>query len=783
MPHYDFKSLSSFDFEQLVRDLLQKELQIRLESFKQGRDRGIDLRYSQSKWPRGTTPRELIIQCKHYAATPYSTLRSHLERDELPKVQQLKPQRYVVATSVGLTPGNKQEIVDIFAPYCQGPADVFGNDDVNNLLGKFPAIETGHFKLWLTSTPVMNRVLHSALFNESQAARARMLERMKLYVANKSFVEAKRLLDSAHYCVIVGVPGIGKTTLAETLIVDYLAREYEVFVLSHDIRDAFRVHDSTRKQLFYYDDFLGQTGLADKLQKNEDEALVRFVEAVQSSGLTRLVLTTRDYIFNQAKLTYEKIARSRLDRQLCVVDLGAYTNADRAKILFNHVYFSQLPHDYKAAVLIDRGYRKILKHPNFSPRIVEWMTDLSVHEATSPQEYLDEFVRNLSHPLRLWEHAFNRQLSNASRHLLLSLATLPDPVRLDDFRQAFEHVLAFQAERFGFSRHPDDFQHAIKECEANFVSVSSPTAQTEVLLATFHNPSIRDFLYDYLDSNTDYVRAMCQSAAYFEQVERLWAGFARGDHAESVTPITRAWLCANPEPLWRGLDRTFRTEACGLIWGEQRAHIHGVETSYERRLLFALSVASFTSRPEVRAILGTMVEFVHSRLQRGSCDPQSLNRLLTTLSWTYISTGITSNEFVAAAKSALGIGVGPLMDHLDRDFDEYGAAIEFAQRHVDVVSVDELRQLTDLFQERVRDFDSDRDFEHLEAVAFKIETIATMCAVDVEDDIVRLRERATELKDEAESRADDDYDRWRDDEPLDRQDDEKGIDDMFDALR
>jgi hypothetical protein len=38
---YDFHELSSHDFEVLVRDLLQAEWGIRIESFKTGKDRGV----------------------------------------------------------------------------------------------------------------------------------------------------------------------------------------------------------------------------------------------------------------------------------------------------------------------------------------------------------------------------------------------------------------------------------------------------------------------------------------------------------------------------------------------------------------------------------------------------------------------------------------------------------------------------------------------------------------------------------------------------------------------
>jgi len=42
--NYDFKNLSPIDFEELCRDLLQKELEVTFESFTEGKDGGIDFR-------------------------------------------------------------------------------------------------------------------------------------------------------------------------------------------------------------------------------------------------------------------------------------------------------------------------------------------------------------------------------------------------------------------------------------------------------------------------------------------------------------------------------------------------------------------------------------------------------------------------------------------------------------------------------------------------------------------------------------------------------------------
>ena len=59
MPDYDFHTLSPIDFENLSRDLIQREFGILLESFTSGKDQGIDF--------RGFLGEEnCIIQCKHY---------------------------------------------------------------------------------------------------------------------------------------------------------------------------------------------------------------------------------------------------------------------------------------------------------------------------------------------------------------------------------------------------------------------------------------------------------------------------------------------------------------------------------------------------------------------------------------------------------------------------------------------------------------------------------------------------------------------------------------------
>ena len=101
---YDFKSLFDYDFELLCCDLLSALFKKRIENFRRGKDLGIDLRYA------GTSQGRIVVQCKHFANTPFSGLYRAVVK-EYPKIKKLNPERYLLITSYFLTPGEKERKV------------------------------------------------------------------------------------------------------------------------------------------------------------------------------------------------------------------------------------------------------------------------------------------------------------------------------------------------------------------------------------------------------------------------------------------------------------------------------------------------------------------------------------------------------------------------------------------------------------------------------------------------------------------------------------------------
>lgn len=512
MPAYDFARLSSFDFEELTCDLLQAEWRARLESFTAGRDSGIDLRgYTDTK-------HEAIIQCKHLAGSNFQKLHSLLRREELPKVKKLAPKRYVVVTSVGLTPENKKKLVKLFHPYIRRQSDIIGRSELNSLLRRHKAVETANFKLWLTSTEVLQRVLFNAERWQTEFEVDRVARMLPLFVQNDAFPRAQKILEESRVVVISGIPGIGKTTLADMILYAHLEQGYEPVVVQSGIEGAKKQYNIARKQIFYFDDFLGQTFLherPDLISQNQDAALVSFMEAIRLSKASRFILTTREHILRKALSASERLGRSNILDHKCVLELKDYTFGQKARILYNHLFFSDLPEPYKRAVLKDEFYFQVIRHRNFVPRLIEWLSGYARVRSVEAKDYQKHISALLDDPAHIWLHAFDEQITEAARSLLLCLgATTLWGANLKELELAWESLHRYKSQKYNFSMSANDFQRSLADLEGAFVTFDQRRVK-------FLNPSIREFVENLFRNTKSYLLDVIASAVRFQQIIHL----------------------------------------------------------------------------------------------------------------------------------------------------------------------------------------------------------------------------------------------------------------------
>lgn len=735
MSGYDFKSLSASEFEALVHDLLENHLGIHLEIFKTGRDKGIDLRYSRSS--RGST----IVQCKHYATAGLRILLSDLKK-EVSKVIQLKPKRYLIVTSVPLSPDNKDVIFGLFSPYCKGTGDIIGGNELNAMLRTNREVEKTHYKLWLTSTTVIESIVKARILNATQAELNHIRSKIKLYVQNDSFRRALEILAKDHYCIIAGIPGIGKTTLAEALMMHHLGDNYKIIKVSENIGEAHELFRTTDRQVVYYDDFLGQTKIGEKLGKNEDASLLRFIDIVRQSKYGRLILTTREYILNDAKAGYEKLDRSDFDLRKCVVRVEDYTKLIRAQILYNHLYFSGISQDHVNAIIDNTRYLKIINHPNYNPRLIDSMTDSSRINSIPPSMYFKSFIDTLNYPIALWEHPFVNQLSDASRHLLIVLMSLPPRVDIGHVKRAFDSFHALQSAKYNTQTTSRDFMQSLRQLEGTFTITDE--LPTKMRVISFHNPSVRDYIEQEVIWNDGLVADLCASIVFFEQCILLWE-ITKADNQRTTRLVSNS-----VHEFEDALHRTYQENACyyeippqDATLGERafRRQRTLSASTVEDRVKFIAHVVTILVSSSGKEMISDMARVIEKRVEEQKSSRQPLMELLRDKNMRTLVEHFPSGEILYSAQS--------IILNEPEEFEDFEVITEFMDSFPRLVSDEELENVRLSFYSWVDNFIDDaecsNDPVNIRSWTDSISHIGHLLHADITPDLLRLDKLASEI--------------------------------------
>lgn len=582
---YDFLQLSPVEFERLCCDLIQKNTDLQFQLFKEGRDNGLDLCHE------GDDGSLSVVQCKRYSNI--NNLLTTL-REEVKKVNELKPARYLVAVSLGLTHKNKKEIQEMFKPYIKSTSDIFANDDLNKLLRQYPQIEKSHFKLWLSSTVVLDQILNKKQLNRVSMLKEEIDDDKKYLVLNESYNNALEILSRDHFVIISGAPGIGKSTLARALCYYYIDQGYMPVEISDIIQDGFEYLDDDKQQVFLFEDFLGTNFYKTFLSSTQQQQLIRFITKISNDSSKKLIMTTREYIMKQAENECEIISSADLSISKCHLDLGKFHLLYKARLLYNRLFFSSLTSDYINALIADKQYISILKHPNFNPRIVQVMTRPSVVNKYSLNDYPRAFIESLNDPKEVWAFAFNKHLSLCAKYILYLLLVLDVEVTVKEMEYALKSLLTNLGEDVHFFN--DTFKEALNELQNTFVKLSM---RDNILSIRFENHSIRDYLINKLRSEKDMIELLIDSAVFIETLFYFQA------EAEAVSRVSSSLYRPNvvTEPIHLEGDLIDLLESSLITKYKSLKRLSNSSISANQQIGMIYHMYNFGTREGIRNIL------------------------------------------------------------------------------------------------------------------------------------------------------------------------------------
>lgn len=491
MSDYDFKTLNDKDFEILVVDLLSLEKNTLIERFKPGKDQGVDGRFYINE-------RKIIIQAKHYIQSGFSGLMRSL-REELTKVKDIRPFGYIVATSVPLSDSNKDKIFSLFQPFIKSKSDIYGSEDLNSLLLLHPEVEEKHFKLWLSGTKILRRINNHGIYSRSKSVLEDIYERSNVLIKTSQFEKSLEILNKNNILLITGLPGVGKTTLANQLSLFFVSKDFTFIHISEDISEADSIFEPNDKQIFYFDDFLGSNYL-EILSGSKSSSISLFLRRVSKTKNIKVIFTSRTNILNRAKSLSEALAEATLKQNEYELNVSELSIREKGEMLYNHLWHSNLEKKYLSHIFENKNYWSIIKHKNFNPRLIEFITSHKRIQNIDASEYWEYILDVLDNPKEIWSFYFKKQLSKEQLFITCLVVFNGGVITEKEIKESYDKLMKKLDPAYCLI-HQLDFNDFLKELLRS--TINRTISPDNSIAISLFNPSISDYLIDrfYQDYN------------------------------------------------------------------------------------------------------------------------------------------------------------------------------------------------------------------------------------------------------------------------------------------
>ncbi len=502
---FNLMNLDPLEFEKFCMDFMDKKLNIKFKRFGPGKDDGIDLISLDKK---------IICQCKRYKDS--SKLKT-ICKNEYKKIEMQNFEKYYLLTTAELGETITKDIFDIFSKYMNDYSYIIGKNDIDDFLSEESNVDVlkKNHKLWLSSSVVLDLYLNRYSDAISKVIINDFEKESKYFVETKAYYKAVDIINSNGIILFVGDPGIGKTITSKMLIRYLLAsnKAYKLTTVSNnDLSKLIEsVHQNDDPEIIFLDDFLGQTSLSldDKLI-NELKNLLKLTTIFNNK---KVILNSRITILNKAKHEKEEFEKllDELGIKECLIDVNDISHLDRARILYNLMYHNNVTKKSYQSVKENRKYNSIINHKSFNTRIIEMCAK---NANKRDDDFYDYLIESLNNPKGIWKSEFER-IEVCDVILMYQLYTLGNNyVPIDVIHKSVTNFLCacnYEVEKYSF-------EDSINRLSKSLIGIAILGKKKYLSVL---NPSINDYIQNYLLDNLAELKKIYENSIYIEQIEKI----------------------------------------------------------------------------------------------------------------------------------------------------------------------------------------------------------------------------------------------------------------------
>ena len=404
---YDLHKLGWHSFQQLCHTIGGEILGQTLESFADSNDGGRDGAFKGTWNPDGheDLAGAFVIQCK-FTATANGRLTPSGISEEVDKAKALVEQgicdSYILMTNANITGTSNRKIRKMFEDVGVKHVRIFEASWLNRQI-----VESQRLRMLVPRVyglGDLSEILDERAYAQAGAILETMREDMSKVVVTDAYQRAAAALDNHGFVLLIGEPAAGKTTIASLLAMAALDNWNAPTLVLHDpaqVRDHWNTNQAT--QFFWIDDAFGVTQQDDALVDSWSRAWPTIRTMIRRGA--KIVLTSRDYIYNRVCDRLKEPAFPLLNESQVVIDVHELSEDEKRQMLYNHIKLGNQPASFRTA--IKPFLEEIAVHPRFVPETARRLGDSAFtkslifspaaidHFVDSREQFLQETIRGL----------------------------------------------------------------------------------------------------------------------------------------------------------------------------------------------------------------------------------------------------------------------------------------------------------------------------------------------------------------------------------------------------